>query len=372
MATKTASKVSTVSPPIAPDSSVLPQWNALAAPIAVAVDIGNSSTIGAVGDRHVLIPSALLAATHRTEIPTDDGSVLLHIEGDTPQSWLVGNMAIAAAPTSHEKVVSRTDGKIHYALPLVLSQLALLFPDTTEIAPAVLVVALPDAQVLGIKLREKLQGSHTVTANGRKIQIVIDRVEVIEEGRGALLHAVNQGAIAAQVVTHSTALVLDLGGGTTLISAAARGKFLPESRFVVQAGVYALWREIAQDSDPEMIRARTLEFGDPAAVARSFERGIDSLGRVEYLKTGIDLMGSYRRAFGPWLQSTVATALNQAKQWRDSAEVILVGGGGAMLPGLISALRQSEVGSKIVLCPQPRVANALGMAAHGQTLIGGR
>lgn len=372
MPAKTAPNSRTASTQAVPNDSVLPQWNALAAPVAVAVDIGNSSTIGAVADRHVLIPSALLAATHRTEIPVDDGSVLLHIEGDAPQSWLVGNMAIAAAPTSHEKVVSRTDGKIHYALPLVLSQLALLFPDATEINPSVLVVALPDAQVLGGRLRDKLQGTHAITANGRRIQVVIDRVEVIEEGRGALLHAVNQGAIAAQVVTHSTALVLDLGGGTTLVSAAARGKFLPESRFVVQAGVYALWREIAQDSDPDMIRARTLEFGDPAAVARSFERGLDSMGRVEYLKTNIDMMPSYQRAFGPWLQSTVATALNQAKQWRDSAEVILVGGGGAMLPGLVGALRQSEIGSKIVLCPQPRIANALGMSAYGQALIGGR
>lgn len=371
MPVKNAPNSRTASTQAVPNGSVLPQWSNLASPIAVAVDIGNSSTIGAVGDRHVLIPSALLAATHRTEIPTDDGSVLLHIEGDTPQSWLVGNMAVAAAPVSHEKVVSRTDGKLHYSLPLVLSQLTLLFPDASEIAPAVLVVALPDAQVLGGRLREKLQGSHTVIANGRKIQIVIDRIEVLEEGRGALLHAVNQGVVASSVVTHSTALVLDLGGGTTLISAASRGKFLPESRFVIQSGVYALWREIAQDNDPDMMRARTLEFGDPAAVARSFERGTDPMGRVEYLRTGIDMMPSYRRMFGPWLQSTVATALNQAKQWRDSAEAILVGGGGAMLPGLIGALRESEIGSKVVLCPQPRIANALGMAAYGQTLVGG-
>lgn len=361
----------------APDSSVLSQnWQNLSQPLAVAVDIGNSSTIGASTGTHLLMPSALVSATSRTAIPTDQGSALLHYEaGDSHESvgrhWLVGNVAIATAPTSHAKVVDRPDGKIQYALPLTLAQLALMFPEASEISPAVLVVALPDAKVLSYRMQAALVGTHCVRVNGRSVTIVLNRVDVIEEGRGALLHAVNAGAIDAATVRGATVTVLDLGGGTTLGNAVVRGQFVEESRTVVSQGVYALWQAIAADEAPDMMRAKLMQFGDPTAVARSFERGLTGSG-IQYLSTGIDLMPSYHRHLGPWANNTITPALNALKQWRDESDAILVTGGGAMLPGLIELLQSQPIlGGKIRLCPQPRIANALGMAAFGQSLIGG-
>ncbi|MBD2161398.1 ParM/StbA family protein [Limnothrix sp. FACHB-1083] len=361
----------------APSGSVLSQdWQNLTTPLAVAVDIGNSSTIGAANGTHLLIPSALVGANSRTAIPTDQGSALLHYEaGDSVESvgchWLVGNVAVATAPTSHAKVVDRPDGKLTYALPLVLAQLGLLFPDASEISPAVLVVALPDAKVLAPRMQSVLTGTHLVRVNGRRVTITLNRVDVIEEGRGALLHAVNAGAIDAATVRGATVTVLDLGGGTTLGNAVVRGQFVAESRIVINQGVYALWGAIAADEAPGMMRDRLMNFGDPTAVARSFERGMVG-GGIQYLSTGIDLMASYHRHLGQWANNTITPTLNALKQWRDESDVILVTGGGAMLPGLIELLQSQPIlGGKIRLCPQPRIANALGMAAFGQSQIGG-
>ncbi len=376
MTTKTDSSARTRQSRAASSSSVLSQdWQKLSQPIAVAVDIGNSSTIGASTGTHLLMPSALVRANSRTAIPTDSGSALLHYEsGDSLESvgqhWLVGNVAVATAPTSHVKVIDSPDGKLVHSLPLVLSQLALMFPGVSEISPAVLVVALPDAKVLAPKLQSRLTGSHYVRVNGNRVLITLTRIEVVEEGRGALLHAVESKAIDSSAVASGTLTVLDLGGGTTLGNAVVRGQFVPESRIVTGQGVYALWQAIAADESPDMMRSRLMEFGDPASVARSFERGLRD-GGIYYCSTGIDLMPSYHRNLGAWAEKTITPTLNGLRQWRNESDVILVTGGGAMLPGLIEVLSSQPIlGQKIRLCPQPRIANALGMFNFGQQLIG--
>lgn len=377
MTTKTDSSARTRQSRTAPASSVLTQdWQGLSQPIAVAVDIGNSSTIGASTGTHLLMPSALVRADSRTAIPTDSGSALLHYEsGDSHESvgkhWLVGNVAVATAPTSYIKVIDTPDGKIVHSLPLVLSQLALMFPGEPEISPAILVVALPDAKVLAHRLQAQLTGSHHVRVNGNRVLITLSKVEVVEEGRGALIHAVKTGAVDVNVVNSGTLTVLDLGGGTTLGNAVVRGQFVNESRVVTSQGVYALWQAIAFDESPDMMRSKLMEFGDPSSVARSFERGLRD-GGIYYCSTDIDLMPSYHRNLGSWAEKTITPTLNGLRQWRNESGVILVTGGGAMLPGLIEALSaQPILGKKIRLCPQPRIANALGMASHGQGLIGG-
>jgi hypothetical protein len=299
-------------------------------------DPGNGSAKLLVDGTETRIPS-LIQPLHTDiyDVPEcKDGSLITYLSGDRSdlvgQRWFAGRNAYLYAPLGHQKVLEDSKGKIKFGLQLLLGALGTL-PRRPEWKLGV-ILSIQDAKVFGDELAESVAGRHTISigSNVSVSHVCIDVESVVDEGAGAIAHAITSGSVAP----NSQTIVLDFGHGTTIITPfGAKGKAI--NRRVINAGVSDLIEAIAKNIDT---RRQLHAEGDRQLIREGIERGDFTYGTTDW-----NFRSVYNNELSPWVQSVLSPSLKACAPWKATSEAILAIGGGSMLPAISQLLTKQGI-----------------------------
>ncbi|MBD1847010.1 ParM/StbA family protein [Cyanobacteria bacterium FACHB-63] len=323
--------------------------------LTAGLDSGNGGVKFASNAQEIYIPSYVLELQKTpADIPTS--GFCKYVTGDrfalTGKEWIGGTSAVEFSPLGAKRVTDTADGKIQFALPLLLSALTSL-PYYKEIDLS-LAVSIHDAETLGDELQNALQGTHIVQLGNNPISTIV-RVRVLKvmaEGSAALIE--NRSSISIT----GTTLVLDVGNGTTIGSIYGAGGKRIDSK-MLPMGVENLIDRICRNI--EMRRFLTGREGDRHLIRKGIENR-----SFNYGSTGFNFEGIYRTEIRAWISEVLAPITSFLNQWSASADAKLAIGGGCKLPLLDQALTQKGY----VLASDPVWSNARGLRTIAQKLSG--
>ncbi|MBD1847271.1 ParM/StbA family protein [Cyanobacteria bacterium FACHB-63] len=321
--------------------------------MTIGLDCGNGGLKLASNVREIYIPSYVLEL-HKTPGDIPNSGYVKYLTGDlfslTGKEWIGGTSAVEFSPLGAKRVTDSADGKIQYALPLLLSALTTL-PHCKEIDLS-LVASIHDSETLGAELQSALEGTHIVTLGSHPASTIV-RVKVLRvlpEGSAALVE--NRSNIAINGVT----LTLDVGNGTVIGSAYAAGGKRIDSK-MLPMGVENLIDRIARNV--EMRRFLTGREGDRHLI----RRGIENRSFV-YGSTNFSFETIYRTEIRSWISEVLAPITSFLNQWSAGADARLAIGGGCKLPLLDQALTQKGYS----IASDPVWSNARGLCKIAQKL----
>lgn len=321
--------------------------------LTAGVDCGNGGLKLASKDREIYIPSYVLEL-HKSPADIPNQGYVRYITGDrfalAGKEWIGGLSAVEHSPLGAKRVTDSADGKIQFALPLLLSALTQL-PHHKEIA-LTLAVSIHDAETLGTELQSVLEGTHILQLgeNSASTIVRIRVLKVLPEGSAALVE--NRASIAI----NGTTIILDCGNGTTIGSVyGAGGKRIDGKALPV--GVENLIDRICRNA--EMRRFLTGREGDRHLIRKGIENRSFAYGT-----TNFNFEAIYRTEIRAWISETLAPVTAFLNQWSAGADARLAIGGGCKLPLLDQALTQK--GYSIAL--DPVWSNARGLQKIAQKL----
>lgn len=260
--------------------------------------------------------------------------------------------------------------KVDNALPLLLSALVLkgyLKPGETTIG---CVVSHHDPVSVGAKIRESLQGTHTVIKDGETYTVSIHLPE-----RGVL----QEGCRVAGDTDHKYG-VLDLGYLTSLFTLrSATGDVIISHP--CKTGVGQLIQMITTDAgfrsalgglEPEknLISAGILELSRRLETAKALEAAGDleaakKIDRNLYYRASgkaIKFTDAYKGSIAAWVNTARKNATEAIAQFKGTDFKVIAIGGGCLLPGIEKILLKS--GIEIYSQSSPIMANVHSLYEH--------
>lgn len=264
------------------------------------------------------------------------------------KEFLTGTLANWKAPTTHIKLSDDPALKAEYALHCILGGLGTL-PHRPE-WNLHLVMSIHNKRLFHEEVNTKTKGSHIVSFHGQdtprsRVNLTISLVA--PEGAGSYAQCVAQQLIDRT----QTALALDLGTSTVIVTAFAPGGSIIHRQVLEVGGVIDLLDAIA--ADPEVIAF--LGTGKAGSV-ETIRQGIEN-GTFQYGTRPFNFKPIYARHLKPWLSDRVRLAEKEIHEWRDVAQSFVGWGGGVELPG-VSKMLASQA---IIAVADGCWANALGL-----------
>jgi hypothetical protein len=313
------------------------KWHEVAE-LTAGLSIGNGSVKLALESTEIYMHSYLYDL-HKgvSEIPAN--GFVRYVTGDrnslNAAEWIGGFHAYQFAPKSAKRVCDTPDGKIEYALHLLLSALVEL-PYSKEINLKV-VCAIHDAEVLGESLSDAIAGTHIVKLGDNDASTIV-RIQVLK-----VLNEDAASLIDNRTLTGGSGLVSVIGIGNGTVNGSVFGdQGVRIGGKVFHLGVEDLISRICRSAD---IRAfRKGQEGDRHLVRRGIEQRNFSYGT-----TGYNFETSYRLELKPWLSEALAPVTRYLSEWEETADVKLAIGGGCLLPIVDQVLTQK--GYTIALDP---------------------
>jgi hypothetical protein len=310
--------------------------------IAIGLDVGNGALKLYSGMGEILMESYVYYP--RDRFTAGNIGYVEYLSGDRTdlvgKHWTAGIAAYFANPTAITRTVDDRDGKVAQCLQLLLSALS-QFPYRREYDLRI-AASVHDGKTFGSQLRQALQGAHSVKLRGKECTVNITVANILEEGSGV--------AIALhQKHDFTNALLFDLGNGTAICSAFS-GVQMTYRDYSIHSGVESL---IAAIANSEPVRKRLLKTADKHLIRAGIEKGDFAYGN----EPGWTFKDAYVAEFPGWFKQGLLPFVKTTETRVPAASSVLAVGGGALLPGISSALA-----SKGITVPEnPRWVNAKGL-----------
>jgi Actin like proteins N terminal domain len=309
----------------------------------IGLDCGNGAVklYSAMGE--TLLESYV---AYQSERPTYAGNGYAeYISGDRPdlsgKLWIGGINAYNSARSAITRTVDSKDGKVSLCLQLLISALS-HYPHRAE-WDLMIACSIHDGQVFGKAVRQALQGTHRVRMRGKESLVNIVVSHVVEEGTGA--------AVAVQQKFDlSSALVIDLGHGTAIAST-FNGLHLALREYDSSSGAESLIHAIANS---DYVRRALLAPGDKHLIRAGIEKGDFSYGTQ---RPDWNFKEAYASEFPAWFNRGLSGFVKLFESQVPAASSLIAIGGGAMLPGMVSALAKKGFATP----EQPRWVNSKGL-----------
>jgi hypothetical protein len=310
--------------------------------IAIGLDVGNGALKLYSGMGEILMESYVYYPPDR--FTTGIAGYAEYLSGDRTdlegKYWVGGIGAYYADSTSISRTVDSKDGKVAQSLQLLLSSLS-QFPYRAEYDLKV-AASVHDGKIFGGQLRNALQGNHQVKLRGKPCSVNITVVTVLEEGSGVAL-------ALYQKHDFSNALLFDLGNGTAICSSFS-GVQITHREYSNHSGVEGL---IAAIANSELVRKRLKGPGDKHLIRAGIEKNDFSYGNEK----GWNFQDAYVAEFPAWFKKGFLPFVKTTETRVPAASCVMAVGGGALLPGMQSALTQKG----ITVPENPRWVNAKGL-----------
>lgn len=336
--------MTTISNALTTDSAVLTESTEVqnSPSIAIGLDVGNGGVKLYSGMGEILMESYLYYPSDR--YTSGNIGYVEYLNGDRTdlvgKHWMGGIGAYYANPVAISRTVDDRNGKVQQCLQLLLSALS-QFPARAELNLKV-AASVHDGKTFGNQLRQALQGCHRVKLRGKECTVNITVTNILEEGSGV--------AVALQQRhDFSNALLFDLGNGTAICSAFS-GVQMTYREYSINSGVESL---IAAIANSELVRKVLLKPGDKHLIRAGIEKGDFTYGN-EKCWTFKD---AYVAEFPGWFKQGLLPFVKTTETRVPAATSVLAVGGGALLPGMQSALTQKG----ITVPESPRWVNAKGL-----------
>lgn len=325
----------------------------------LSADMGNGYSKVATSPFKVsTFPSHIAEIADASEACADlgsDGSVIEYVEGDRTdlvnRTFAIGTAAAITSPSGFFAIVSegQNRGKVQWGLLLLLNTIKNTYAGEIIIIPE-LIASLPDIDVLGIKFKQAIIGTHVVIKNGERLTVKIDRVTLKPESSGCLISCLSDGLIQRG----STNAIIDVGHGTVITTGfSPNGHLIPQLRYVSDAGINDLLLSIASDSQLKK------QLGSEAKI-HLLQRAIR--GELTYGSTRIDITPIYHKRLKLWADKTIKPALLNLAPMQDEIDNIILCGGGA---NLLTKLAHSK---GFIVARNPQNSHIKGLAILAQKL----
>jgi Actin like proteins N terminal domain len=309
--------------------------------IAVGLDVGNGGVKLYSGVGEILTESYL--SFPRDRYSSVVSGYVEYLSGDRPdlvgKHWIGGIGAYYADPVGIQRTGDSRDGKVAQCLQLLLSALSQI-PYRPEFNLTI-AASIHDGKTFGSQVRSALQGFHRVKLRGKECQVSIQVSCVVEEGSGVAVALL-------QKVDFTNALLFDFGNGTAIFSS-FNGVQMTDRQFSVDSGVESLITAIAHS---DWVRRALLRPADKHLVRAGIERGDFTYGTQSW-----NFKDAYVSEFPSWFARGMLPFVKAVESRMPSASAVLAVGGGALLPGVKSALAQKN----IFVPENPRWINAQGL-----------
>ncbi|NJM56328.1 MAG: hypothetical protein HC857_01115 [Synechococcales cyanobacterium RU_4_20] len=243
------------------------------------------------------------------------------------KQWIGGLNAYYQSPTHIYRVTDDKDGKVDLCLQLLLS--AVSHWSYRPQFNLLVTVSVHDGKIFGKAMRAALEGHHRIRVQGKDCIVNISVASVVEEGVGV--------AVALQQKhDFSNALLLDIGNGTTIISA-FNGLQMSHRDYEPNAGVERLYGAIAAS---DYVRGALKKPGDRHLIRTGVEDGSFTYGTQ--LK-GWNFREAYKQCLPSWFEQGLKPFVRASEERFSSATAIIAVGGGSMLPGIAEMLAQKGI-----------------------------
>ncbi|MDJ0554345.1 MAG: ParM/StbA family protein [Microcoleaceae cyanobacterium MO_207.B10] len=244
------------------------------------------------------------------------------------KQWVVGREAYIMAPDTHISTADDKEAKAKYCLELLLGAAAqVVKSEKVELTTA---VSIHDKGSFKDEVIAKLEGTHRVGLNNFECQLTVKVKSVVDEGVGAYYELLSTG----KVKKSNTALFLDIGHGTIIISVFGNGEL--KFRKAYPLGVAKLYGAIANNL--QMRKALKGIPGNPELIKAGIERGDFIYGNNPRLS--FNFADIYKAELRPWVSDSLAKVLAATQQWQNEATHLFCIGGGVNLPGIKPALEK--------------------------------
>ncbi|KAM3092698.1 ParM/StbA family protein [Phormidesmis sp. 146-12] len=311
--------------------------------IAVGLDVGNGGVKLYSGMGEILMESYLHFPRDRYTSAVN--GYVEYLAGDRSdlvgKHWMGGIGAYYADPVAISRTVDSRDGKVAQCLQLLLSALS-LFPYRAELNLNI-AASVHDGKTFGKQIRQALEGTHRVKLRGKECTVNVQLSYVVEEGSGVAIALL-------QKCDFSNALLFDFGNGTAIFSSFT-GVQMTDRQFSVDSGVEGLISAIANS---DSVRKALLKPADKHLIRAGIEKGDFSYGTQ---RPDWNFREAYAAEFPNWFKRGMLPFVKAVENRMPSASAVLAVGGGAMLPGVKSALAQKG----ITVPDSPRWVNAQGL-----------
>ena len=318
----------------------------------IGIDIGNGQVkMVREPGKALIMPSYYLRTTDSaTERPSSGGYVRYvggtrkDLEG---QDWFSGEYAYQVSPARISSVNQSATAKIDLGLQLILGALSYT-PDLAD-DPVIRIVCSIPHLAYSEELKKAVEGKHKVLFNSSdKVRTVTLKIcRIVPEGFGAVVD---------QDLMEGLNIIIDSGNGTTISSRyGVNGRRLGGGK-VVQTGVQSLISDISRDS--ELIKEIKRE-GQVHIIRSMLEKS-----ETQYGRTRFDMKDIIVRHMTAWANDTLRQAVDPIRDDMDSADRLLLIGGGAMIPEIASLFM--DFGFEVV--PGPVLCSARGMQFLAQNL----
>lgn len=244
------------------------------------------------------------------------------------KSWIVGREAYILAPDTHISTSDDKEAKAKYCLELLLGAAAQVV--ASEKAGLTIALSIHDKQAFKDEVLEKLKGTHRVQLNGKPCEINVNIASITDEGVGAYYELLSIG----KVKKSNTALFLDIGHGTIIISVFGGGEL--KFRKAYPLGVSRLYSAIANNL--EMRKALSGIPGNPELIKAGVERCDFIYGNNA--KLSFNFSDIYKTELKPWVSDSLSKVLAATQQWQNEATHLIAIGGGVQLPGIKNYLEK--------------------------------
>ena len=314
----------------------------------------------------VLSPSEVLGnKAYRDE--NDPVKVTQYTGGDRKdlvgKFFSTGQTAAISAPKNHTRVGSFANnmGKPALGLQFLLDQLV---PDESnqEIVIPCLYATLPEVELLATDMQRAFVGHHKVTHHKKtgaySFSVVIEDVQLYEEGHPAMFYAAAQNVVELKVPNAS----IDWGGRTTIVCGYRENAIIiPSTRKVITKGVDDLAEDIAQDPRMKKVDNSEGNVGVILEAIRNHQPG----ELIFYGETGFEMTEIFNERFNIWLSSISAEIVTQLTEINPRLRRIVMFGGGVHLVRFLA-------NGKKVICPDPETATLRGLKIISQRFVNKR
>ncbi|PPT06250.1 Actin-like ATPase involved in cell division [Geitlerinema sp. FC II] len=316
--------------------------------IPCGYDGGNGNTKLVLPDTKTLIPSYFLPTNGEPHaLPEIDGGAFVeYVSGAEKslfgQTWFVGEWAAEMSPNGFIQVNASRGGKVANGLEMFLGAIACSNPPS-QLSLGV-AASIQDAETLGGKLSERLEGTHRIRVNKeRLVSVKVSVLNVLNEGVGTCFDL----RVKGRTQKGQKIALIDVGNGTTIASLVSGSKVVDYT--ALNVGVSDLIDRIARHRD---IRAQLLQEGNPRLIRRGIERK-----SFFYGTTGYNFSRVYEEEVRPWLSESLSRAVKALDRWDDDIAHRFAVGGGSALPGVEKLLNKRNIAS----VGNPIWSNALGL-----------
>jgi hypothetical protein len=320
--------------------------------ILAALDCGNGNTKVKLyhperGEVKVSIPSALMELSE--EDADDCAGAFTYLSGSNCiQRWLPGTVG-----GDHRWAMDSLDGKVKFALPLLLSAIDSHVEDGDEIAIA---ASTHSVAALGDSLKAALQGEHIYQVVGGNVKgLTIQVHRVVSEG---------VGAIFGSGVKTAHNYLLDLGTGTAIGSIYQQLKLRPGCL------PYTLDFNGSRRLISEVAKCATTTRLIGTGQTLTFEQAKEALERKNHVAVlagrKIDITPAVTQETQRWVDDVVRTLEGRAAHHLMTCQSKLATGGAILIPEVAKLLK----GHGYQLINDPLFANANGMLSLLRKAIG--